>query len=193
MGYGDLLFNNNDIAFGTDDGDVVDVTDHIDTGVVLRFHGWLLDGIVLCVVDVVAFGSNVGVNNGSALVVPHGTENGWLQGTALGSDDGNRNGILLGTDVISHSLSTEDSALLSGTVGVNDGDKHGYDDGNALGSVTGIYCYDLLLHELMMDPQMVLHLDLQKVHYLIPMKESMMVLYLVYCLALMMDKKMIRY
>ena len=39
MGYGDLLFNNNDIAFGTDDGDVVDVTDHIDTGVVLSFHG----------------------------------------------------------------------------------------------------------------------------------------------------------
>ena len=83
--------------------------------------------------------------------------------------------------------------MLNGTVGVNDGDKLGYDDGNALGSVTGIYYYDLLLQELMMDPQMVLHLDLQKVHYLIPMKESMMVLYLVYCLALMMDKKMIWY
>ena len=39
MGYGDLLFNNNDTAFGTDDDDVVDVTDCIDTGVVLGFHG----------------------------------------------------------------------------------------------------------------------------------------------------------
>ena len=49
-----------------------------------------------------AFSTNVGVNNGSALVVPHGTEDGSLQGTALGSDDGNTNGILLGTPVISH-------------------------------------------------------------------------------------------
>ena len=39
MGYGDHLFNNNAIAFGTDDGDVVDVTDCVDTGIVLGFDG----------------------------------------------------------------------------------------------------------------------------------------------------------
>ena len=101
MGYGELL-DHNDIAFGTDDGDVVDITDCIDTGALLGFDGWSLDGSVLCVVDAVTFGINVVVNNGSALVVPHGTDDGSLQGTALGSDDGNTNGILLGPDVISH-------------------------------------------------------------------------------------------
>ena len=38
MGYGELLDYDN-IAFGTDDGDVVDITYCIDTGALLGFDG----------------------------------------------------------------------------------------------------------------------------------------------------------
>ena len=141
MTYSNMLDFYDAISIGTNNSNILGIINGIDNNALPWFDDRSLDEIVLGAVDGVTLGANVGVKDGASLGVPLGTKDGSLGGTSFGFHDGNTNDILLGNydgPLDDRSLSTEGGVLLCATVGINNGNTLGYDDGTALGSINCI-------------------------------------------------------